>query len=186
MTQKPKCMIVTGRAGSGKTTLAKLLGKTLWMPVVSRDEIKEGYVNTFGIKHDKLPADTDKIVTDLFFHLVNQYLAGKVSLIIEAGIPTQSLGTKDSADRRDRRPIRYYLLSLMTISRPDATCNADSTSRRGPFYHSDKRVSIFHETGTISPPAPYEPPTLAVPTIRVSTDDGYSPNIEEIIEKLAC
>jgi SpoVK/Ycf46/Vps4 family AAA+-type ATPase len=44
MKRKPKCIIITGRAGSGKTTLAKKLGECLWMPVISRDEIKEGYV----------------------------------------------------------------------------------------------------------------------------------------------
>ena len=41
---------MTGRAGAGKTTLSKKLGARLWMPVISRDEIKEGYVNTFGVK----------------------------------------------------------------------------------------------------------------------------------------
>ena len=54
------------------------------MPVLSRDEIKEGYVNTHGVKHDRLPADTNAVVSDLFFELVNQSLAGKVSVVIEA------------------------------------------------------------------------------------------------------
>ncbi len=54
------------------------------MPVISRDEIKEGYVNTFGQKHDKLPPDTNGIVTNFFFEVVNQYLANSVSIVIEA------------------------------------------------------------------------------------------------------
>ena len=49
MNDKPKCVIVAGRPGSGKNTLAVKLARALWMPVVSRDEIKEGYVNTFGV-----------------------------------------------------------------------------------------------------------------------------------------
>lgn len=32
MTTKPKCIIVTGRPGSGKTTLSRKLGEKLWMP----------------------------------------------------------------------------------------------------------------------------------------------------------
>src|SRR5438874_4490521 len=84
MKRKPKCIIITGRPGSGKTTFAKKLGKRLWMPVISRDEIKEGYVNTFGVKHDQLPKDTDLVVTNFFFEIVDQYLAGGVSIIIEA------------------------------------------------------------------------------------------------------
>lgn len=83
MSRKPKC-IITGQPGSGKTTLAKKLGERLWMPVISRDEIKEGYVNTYGVKHDQLPPDTNGLVSELFFGIVNQYLAGHISVVIEA------------------------------------------------------------------------------------------------------
>src|ERR1043165_157049 len=84
MNSKPKCIIVTGRPGSGKTTLSKKLGERLWLPVISRDEIKEGYVNTYGVRHDQLPAETNAVVSDFFFEIVNQYLTHKVSIIIEA------------------------------------------------------------------------------------------------------
>ena len=55
------------------------------MPVISRDEIKEGYVNSHGVKHDRLPPDTNSVVSDLIFEIVNRYLAAKVSVVIEAG-----------------------------------------------------------------------------------------------------
>ena len=84
MNKTPKCVIVTGRLKAGKTTLSKELTQRLWMPVVSRDEIKEGYVNTFGLPHDPLPSKTNRVVSDFFFEVVNQYLTNKVSVIIEA------------------------------------------------------------------------------------------------------
>ena len=52
------------------------------------------------------------------------------------------------------------------------------------FYHGDKRVSIFGDTGAISPPAGYEAPKFDVPTVHVSTADGYSPCVDEIANRI--
>lgn len=89
MDNKPRCIMITGRPGAGKTTLSQALGPQLRMPIISRDEIKEGYVNTFGMRHDQLPVTVNRIVTSLFFDLVRIYLAGKVSVIIEAASSTE-------------------------------------------------------------------------------------------------
>lgn len=59
------------------------------MPVISRDEIKEGYVNTFGVRHDQLPTETNGLVIDLFFEIVNRYLEGKISVVVEAAFQHQ-------------------------------------------------------------------------------------------------
>ena len=67
MDARPKCIIVSGRPGSGKSTLASELSRRLYLPKVSRDEIKEGYVSTFGVKHDQLPEDTNSKVNEIFF-----------------------------------------------------------------------------------------------------------------------
>ena len=42
------------------------------------------YVNTHGVKHDQLPPATNGVVTNFFFEIVNQYLVGKISVVIEA------------------------------------------------------------------------------------------------------
>jgi adenylate kinase family enzyme len=110
MTARPKCIIVTGRAGAGKTTLAKELGKRLWMPVISRDEIKEGYVNTFGVKHDELPSDTDLVVTNFFFEIVDQYLTNKISIIIEAAFQHKVWEPRMAKIAEEREPVHYCLL----------------------------------------------------------------------------
>jgi len=82
MSRKPKCIIVTGRPGSGKTTLARKLAERLWMPVLSRDEIKEGYVNTFGVKHDQFPPTP--VVWSRTFSLIHcHYLSIFVPLAVD-------------------------------------------------------------------------------------------------------
>jgi adenylate kinase family enzyme len=64
---KPYLIVVTGRPGSGKTTFSKELGNEIFMPVISRDQIKEGYVRTFGKRHDELPEEANKTATEIFF-----------------------------------------------------------------------------------------------------------------------
>jgi hypothetical protein len=183
MNSKPKCIIVTGRAGAGKTTLSKKLARQLWMPVISRDEIKEGYVNTFGVKHDQLPLDTDKFVSDFFFDTVCQYLANKVSVVIEAAFQHSVWEWKMPQILELSRP--YIILCSL-----DAETAAQrhlqrglADSRRG-FYHEDKRVSLYRATGEIGTPRPYAAPNFNVPTIQVLTENDYSPSLDEITHQI--
>jgi len=183
MRNKPKCIIVTGRPGAGKTTLSKKLGERLRMPVISRDEIKEGYVNTFGVKHDQLPADTNAVVSDFFFDVVNQYLANKVSIIIEAAFQHKVW---------EPRMVRIAEIGspFIIVCSIDGDMAARRHLQRGlddpgrEFYHGDKRVSLYRATGVMSPASPYEAPDFDVPTFHVSTDGVYSPTIDEIVEKI--
>lgn len=183
MSSKPRCIIVTGMPGSGKTTFSKKLGQRLWMPVISRDEIKEGYVNTYGVKHDQLPVDTNAVVSDFFFEIVNQYLANKVSIIIEAAFQHKVWEARLARIAETGSPF----IIVCTI---DGEIAAGRHLQRGlddpnrGFYHGDERVSIYKATGAMSPAGPYEAPNLNVPTIHVSTDGVYSPTIDEIVEKI--
>jgi len=183
MNEKPRCVIVTGRAGAGKTTLSKKLGQQLWMPVISRDEIKEGYVNTFGIKHAGLPPDTDGIVSEFFFAVVFQYLANKVSIIIEAAFQHRVW---------EPRIPKIIELSdpLIIICSVDVEIAAQRHLQRGladprrEFYHEDKRVSLYRATGQIGTPKQYAPPNFNVPTVHVSTENDYSPSLDQIADQV--
>jgi hypothetical protein len=50
------------------------------------------------------------------------------------------------------------------------------------FYHGDKRVAVYRERGILEPPSDYNPPAFDLPTIEVSTLDGYSPPLSVIRE----
>ena len=183
MNGKPKCIIVTGRAGSGKTTLARKLGERLWMPVISRDEIKQGYVNTFGVQHDQLPPDSNRLVSNFFFDIVNQYLAGNISVVIEAAFQHKVW------EPRMAQLVKLASPWMVSCSADDAVAMRRDLQRglenpEREFYHGDRRVSHFRKTGEVLPPETYEPPKLDVPTIEVSTNQGYVPSIDEIVKQI--
>jgi hypothetical protein len=153
------------------------------MPVISRDEIKEGYVNTFGVKHDQLPPETNRAVSNFFFEIVNQYLSNKVSVVIEAAFQH-----KVWAPRMPR--IAEVGDPFLVVCSVDGEVAAERHLRRGlddpnrEFYHGDKRVSVYRETGAMSPPGDYVAPELNVPTLLVSTEGGYSPTEDEIVGQI--
>jgi hypothetical protein len=153
------------------------------MPVISRDEIKEGYVNTYGVKHDQLPADTNAVVSDFFFNIVDQYLANKVSIIIEAAFQHRVWEPRIARIAEIGSPfIIVCSIDGDIAARRHLQRGLDNPGRE--FYHGDKRVSIYKSTGAMSPAGQYEAPDLDVPTIHVSTDGVYSPTIDEIVEKI--
>lgn len=153
------------------------------MPLISRDEIKEGYVNTFGVKHGGLPEDANLTATNIFFDIVDQHLTRSVSVIIEAAFQH-----KVWAPRLER--ISEIADPLMIVCKVDADTAADRHLQRGlaeperEYYHGDKRVVIFRETGKILPASDYETPRFDIPTIHVSTMGDYSPSIDQIVEMI--
>lgn len=143
------------------------------MPVISRDEIKEGYVNTYGVKHAELPLHTNGLVTDIFFGIVNQYLAGNVSIVVEAAF-------QHNVWEPRMAEIVELASSWIVLCSADDAVVARRHLERGlenptwEFYHGDKRVA----------PDNYTAPQFNVPTIRVSTNEEYVPSIDEIVKQI--
>jgi predicted kinase len=179
MPDKPKCIIVTGRPGTGKSTLSKELAKLLYMPVISRDEIKEGYVNTFGVRHDELPPDSNKLATETFFDTLSFLLARKISLIAEAAFQHPVWQSRiDSLTTLAK--VRFVICSLDSETAAHRHLHRGLNDPNREFYHGDKRVAVFREQGILEPAGDYQSPAFDLPTIQVSTLDGYSPSLNTI------
>jgi len=178
---RPKCILITGRPGSGKTTLSAKLSERLYLPRLSRDRFKEGYVNTFNMKHDSLPKETNGIVNEVFFEVVITMLKGKVSLVIEAAFQHKNwnLVVPSILEIAD---LRILICDLDSETSARRHLERGLANPKREFYHGDKRVAVYRQTGHFAPGGKYDPPIYDVPTLCVNTKNGYDPGIE-VIEK---
>ncbi len=180
--KKPNLIIVTGRPGSGKTTFAHLLADTIYMQVISRDKIKEGYVHTMGKSHDTFPDDINLAVTKIFFDTLKSLLENNISIIAEAAF---------------QHPVWAHMLTgFEEIANIQfVICNADddiaferfikrglSDPLRG-YFHGDKGVQMVKENIKVEPGS-YNAPKFDLPTHYVNTSDGYSPTLREITKEI--
>ena len=136
-------------------------------------------MNTFGVKHDQLPKDTNGIVNEVFFETTLNLLKGNVSVVIEAAFQHKLWNLIVPR-------IQQVAHTFIVICDLDPETSARRHLERGlndhnrEFFHGDRRVSIYRETGQFSSGGPYDAPHFDLPTLRVRTDDGYTPELEEI------
>lgn len=154
---KAKLIVVTGRPGSGKTTLTGRLADAMGCPVVSRDAIKAGLATTAGCGHAELPPETNAIVNALFVEVIGVLLRGGVSVIAEAAFQHRVWTT---------------LLEpfLATADVRVIVCETDAeTVRQRLERRATEQPDHAHFHGTATPDAPYDPPHLGVPTCHIDT-----------------
>lgn len=173
--RRPLLVVVTGRPGSGKTTLSERLASELRLPLVSRDRIKEGRLHTEGPDR----ADDRELVREVyeaFFQTVEYLLAARVSLVAEAAF--------------QHKVWRPRILPLLEVSEVRlVVCRTDPQTAHARMIlraKSDPVWERYHPLpeGHRGAEEPYEAPDLDVPMMNVDTTQGYAPEFEEIVSFL--
>jgi predicted kinase len=167
----PTLVIVSGPAGSGKTTLAHRLAAMVGCPALGRDEIKEGMVATTP---GFVPGPSDALTVrsyGLFFAAIRLFLEHGVTHVAEAAFQHANW-------ERGLEPL--LPLALVRIVRCQVApeiAQARAEDRR----HEQPTRAAHDDTGHFSVKRPFESIRLDAPTLDVDTTTGYSPDLDAVL-----
>jgi predicted kinase len=166
----PTLIIVSGPAGSGKTTLAHRLAAMIGCPALCRDELKEGMVAaTPGF----VPGPLDPLTLrtyDLFFAAIRLFLSFGVTHVAEAAFQHANWvrGLEQLKSLAELRILRCQLAPSLAQARAEARLGEQPTRAA----HDD--AGHFHTERS------FEPIRLDAPTLDVNTASGYNPDLQAI------
>jgi predicted kinase len=177
MNPHPTLVVVSGPPGSGKTTLAHEIARTIGCPAICRDEIKEGMAHAAP---GFVPGPGD----DLTMRTLPAFF-GVLELLLTAGVTTVA-----EAAFQDRiwRPRLTPFLSLARFRIVHCTVDAEVAFERILRRGADSAVRGAH-----ADPGPVDAAdrirrhrafgrvSLDAPSIEVDTASGYHPGMDQIV-----
>jgi predicted kinase len=172
--RKPTLVVVTGPAGSGKTTIAHELARAIGCPAICRDEIKEGMVHAHGPFEAAWGDELTRRTFPLFFDVVGSLVRGGVTVVAEAAFQhfNWEPNLAPFADAADIRVVRCRTDPVTARSRVEVrgrrTAHAD-----GALLAGLDAGDLYYEN--------FEHISIDAPTLDVDTTSGYDPTLDEIV-----
>jgi predicted kinase len=181
----PTLVVVSGPAGSGKTTLAHAIASAVGCPAISRDEIKEGMVHaTWGpaapAPGPAAPGFVARPGDELTARTLPVFF-GVLELLVRAGVTTVA-----EAAFQDHvwRPRLEPLLALAQVRIVHCVVDGDLAARRILRRTQDNpsrraHADLHPETSRLR--RTFNRLSLDVPSLEVDTTDGYRPGLDQIV-----
>jgi predicted kinase len=166
----PTLMIVSGPAGSGKTTLAHRLAAVIGCPALCRDELKEGMA---AANPGFVPGPSDPLTMqtyELFFAAIRLFLEYGVTHVAEAAFQHANWvrGLEPLRPLGELRILRCQVLDSLARTRAEERRSEQPTRAA----HDDTRHFSVQRS--------FEPIRLDAPTLDVDTSHDYQPDLQAI------
>jgi predicted kinase len=173
----PTLIVVSGPPGSGKTTLAHEIARSLGCPALCRDEIKEGMVHSSpGFEASTGDPLTRRTLT-VFFDVLAALLRAGVTVVAEAAFQDK-LWLPNLEPLAEIAAIRVVRCTVGTgVAHERIVRRARENAHRAA--HADRDLLRAIADGE-RPIESWVPISLDVPTLIVDTTHGYKPCIEDI------
>ena len=170
-------VVVSGPAGSGKTTLAHEIARAIGCPAVCRDEIKEGMVhstpNFVAAPGDELTMRT----LPVFFGVLDLLIRAEVTTVAEAAF-------QDRVWRPALEPFR----GLARIRIVHAVVAADVAFQRilrrkaqNPLRRAHADPAHGDAASQARAHSAFNRVSIDAPWIEVDTTDGYRPALSDVV-----
>lgn len=167
----PALIVVTGPAGSGKTSLARELAQAIGCPAISRDEIKEGMAFAERAFVPRVGDELTHRTLPVFFRTIRLLLESGTTTVAEAAFQ-HHVWAPNLGPLRD--------LAVVNVVR----CRTESAVARERVRHRAGERSSHVDTAVLDDPDYYELYRwldIDERSIDVDTTNGYDPTILGVV-----
>jgi predicted kinase len=169
-------VVVSGPAGTGKTTLAHRLASAVGCPAICRDEIKEGMVLSAP---PASPAEREELqlrTLGLFFDLLRILLERQVTVVAEAAFQDHVWSERLAAlgEIAEIKLVQCHTAPETAWQRIESRGDARGAHDDRALLESHGSATRFYES--------FRRVAFEAPSLDVDTTDGYRPSLERIVE----
>jgi adenylate kinase family enzyme len=171
---KPDIIYVSGAPGSGKTTLARLLSDELYIPHVSSDLVQGG-IELTQPDHDRKTAIASAFIP-LMIDMAQKQISFVVDHVLQKDTAKSTIIDKLTpyahiiyVHVHTSDPIGRYISRIEASELPDIIRRRELLLERAKYH----RENLVNTAEVIE---------LDIPTIVVNADDGYDPDLRDVLE----